>query len=73
MCGAMLDASGGGRARTVFVARQAAGPAGVVQLCPGGHAVDGSPKEREEGRDGGVWAEGPGVSARRRKAGQAQA
>ena len=69
----MLDASGGGRARTVVVARQAAGPAGVVQRGPGVHAVDGGAKEREEGRDGGVWAEGPGVSARRRRAGQAQA
>ena len=72
-CGAMLDASGGGRAGTVVVARQAEGPAGGVQRCPGVPAVDGGAKEREEGRDGGVWAEGPGVSARRRRAGQAQA
>ena len=36
MCGAMLDVSGGGRAGTVVVARQAEGPAGtssVVQAC----------------------------------------
>jgi hypothetical protein len=71
-CGAMLDASGGGRARTVFVARQAAGPAGVVQRGPGVHAVDGGAKEREEGRDGGVWAEGPGDRARRRRARKAR-
>jgi hypothetical protein len=64
----MLDASGGGRAVTVFVARQASGPAGVVQRCPGVHAVDGGTQEREDGRDGGVWSEGPGDSARRRRA-----
>ena len=56
----MLDASGCGRAGTVFVARQASGPAGVVQRCPGVHAVDGGTKEREEGRDGGVCSEGLG-------------
>jgi hypothetical protein len=40
VCSAMLDAGGGGRAVTVFVARQASGPAGVVQLGPGVHVVD---------------------------------
>jgi hypothetical protein len=68
----MLDASGCARAVTVFVARQAEGPAGVVQRCPSVHAVDGGTKEREEGRDGGVWSEGPGASARRRRAGKAR-
>src|SRR5262245_55444475 len=51
---AMLDASGGGRAVMVFVARHASGPAGVVQRWPGIYAVDDSPKAREEGRDGGA-------------------
>ena len=55
---AMLDVSGGSRAGTVVVARQAEGPAGSVQRCPGVPAVEGGAKEREEGRDGGVWAEG---------------
>jgi hypothetical protein len=58
-CGAMLDASGGGRVVTVFVALQEEGLAGIVQLCPGVHAVDGDTK-------------GPGDSARRRKAGKAR-
>jgi hypothetical protein len=46
--GARLDASGGGRAGTVVVARQAEGPAGIVQRCPGVHAVDGGTQERED-------------------------
>ena len=61
VCGAMLDASGCGRAVTVFVARQVSGPAGILQRCPGVHAVDGG----TSGRDGGVWSEGCGDSARR--------
>jgi hypothetical protein len=67
-CGAMLDASGGGGAVTVFVARHASGPTGVVQVCPGVHAVDGGTKEREEGRDGGVWSKGPEDRTRQRGA-----
>ena len=43
-CGARRDASGCGRAGTVFVARHASGPAGVVQRCPGVHAVHGGSK-----------------------------
>jgi hypothetical protein len=70
LCGAMLDASGG-RAGTVVVARQAEGPAGSVQGCPDVPAVDGGTKEREEGRDGGVWSEGLGARARRCRAGKA--
>ena len=62
----MRDASGCGRAVTVCVARHASGLAGVVQRCPGVPAVEGGAKEREERRDGGVWSEGPGASARRR-------
>src|SRR5262245_14829990 len=36
----MLNASGGRTAVTVFVARHASGPAGIVQLGPGVHVVD---------------------------------
>jgi hypothetical protein len=50
----MLDTRGGGRAGTVFVARHASGPAGSVQRRLGVHAVDGSPKAREEGRNSGA-------------------
>ena len=67
MCGAMLDVSGGSRAGTVVVARPAEGPAGSVQRCPGVPAVEGGTQERAEGRDGGVWAEGSGDRARRRR------
>ena len=67
MCGAMLDVSGGGRAGTVVGARPAEGPAGSVQRCPGVPAVAGGTQERAEGRDGGVWAAGPGDRARRRR------
>ena len=68
--GAMPDASGG-RVVMVFVARQASGPAGVVQRYPSVHAVDGGIKERKERRDGGVWSEGPGARTSQRRAGHA--
>jgi hypothetical protein len=68
----MLDTRSCGRAVTVFVTRQASGPAGVVQVCPGVHTVDGGTEEREEGRDGGVWSEGRIVNARQRRAGKAR-
>jgi hypothetical protein len=67
-CGAMLDSGGCGRAVPVSVALSEHGPAGVVQLCPGVHAVEGGTQEREEGRDGGVWSEGLGDSMRPRMA-----
>ena len=67
----MLDAWSCGRAGTVFVARQAQAPAGVVQRYPGEHAGDGRTQEREEGRDGGGWSEEHGARVRRRRAGKA--
>ena len=46
---------------------QRKGHAGSVQRCPGVPAVAGGTQERAEGRDGGVWAAGPGDRARRRR------
>jgi hypothetical protein len=64
----MRGSSGGGWAVMICFALHASGPAGVVQRCPGVPAVDGSPQEREEGRDGGVWSEGPGARTSQRRA-----
>ena len=69
-CSTPVAAAGQGRSSSLAKRKVLLVSSSVVQACMPWMAA---PKEREEGRDGGVWAEGPGVSARRRRAGQAQA